>query len=160
MYPPYRPQRIDSHNDHDDGLSRPGDYPDLDPYSWSPLPDIVLPRLGALPSVISSQSYHTALDLQPSNVSSSQSNSYYSAVSSPSHLTTTNTASTLSSNMSFPYSVNSINSRKSRKNVLYSRRAHPMPPPEPEPVLLPPPEPAALLLPEYFSISHSVRFFC
>jgi len=29
--------------------------------------------------------------------------------------------------MSFPYSVTSINSRKSRKNVLYPRRAHPVP---------------------------------
>jgi hypothetical protein len=30
--------------------------------------------------------------------------------------------------MSFPFSVTSINSRKSRKNVLYPRRVHPLPP--------------------------------
>ncbi|KAH9044955.1 hypothetical protein EDB83DRAFT_2523601 [Lactarius deliciosus] len=33
----------------------------------------------------------------------------------------------MSSNTSFPYSVTSINSRKSRKNVLYPRRVHPPP---------------------------------
>ena len=53
---------------------------------------------------------------------------YYSAVSSPLYSTTTNTGSTLSSNMSFPYLVIWINSRKSRKTVLYPRRAHPLPP--------------------------------
>ncbi|KAI9435448.1 hypothetical protein H4582DRAFT_1969446 [Lactarius indigo] len=37
------------------------------------------------------------------------------------------TNSTASSNPSFPYSVTSVNSRKSRKNVLYPRRAHPPP---------------------------------
>lgn len=36
-------------------------------------------------------------------------------------------SSILSSNTSFPYSVTSINSRKSRKNVLYPRRVHPPP---------------------------------
>lgn len=145
---PYLPQPIDAHTDHVDGLSRPGEYPYLDPYSWSPRPDILLPRLGALPSNISSGSYYTVPDLQPSNVPSSQSNTYYSAVSSPSYATTTNTGSTLSSNISFPYSVTSINSRKSRKNVLYPRRAHPLPLPELEP------EPS-----ESFPMSHDVRLF-
>jgi len=36
-------------------------------------------------------------------------------------------SSIISSNSSFPYSVTSINSRKSRKNVLYPRRVHPPP---------------------------------
>ncbi|KAI9435443.1 hypothetical protein H4582DRAFT_648905 [Lactarius indigo] len=36
-------------------------------------------------------------------------------------------SSIMSSNTSFPYSVTSINSRKSRKNVLYPRRVHPPP---------------------------------
>ncbi|KAF8257966.1 hypothetical protein EI94DRAFT_1756242 [Lactarius quietus] len=36
-------------------------------------------------------------------------------------------SSIMSSNMSFPYSVTSISSRKSRKNVLYPRRVHPSP---------------------------------
>ena len=53
--------------------------------------------------------------------------SYYTAHTSLlSHLTT-NTASTQSSNLSFPYSVTSVNSYKSRKNVLYPRRVHPLP---------------------------------
>ncbi|KAF8257939.1 hypothetical protein EI94DRAFT_1213544 [Lactarius quietus] len=39
----------------------------------------------------------------------------------------TNSGSTQSSDVSFAYSVTSINSYKSRKNVLYPRRAHPMP---------------------------------
>ena len=163
MDPPYRPQRIDgvdALSDYVDGLLRPGEYSDLDHYMWSALPSIMLPRLGSLPSNISPQSYHTALDLRTSNVSPSQSNPYYSAVPSPSHSTTTNTGSTLSSNMSFPYSVTSITSRKSRKNVLYPRRAHPMPPPEPLPVPLLPPEPAVLLPPpEFPSMSHRVGFF-
>ena len=40
---------------------------------------------------------------------------------------TETSSSILSSNMSFPYSVTSISSRKSRKNVLYPRRVHPPP---------------------------------
>lgn len=85
--------------------------------------------------------------LQPSNTSPQQSDissqSYYSARESPSN-STTNPASTPSSDMSFPYSVTSINSRKSRKNVLYPRREHP------------PPVAAA---PEHSSISLDVHFF-
>ncbi|KAH9054773.1 hypothetical protein EDB87DRAFT_1420047 [Lactarius vividus] len=36
-------------------------------------------------------------------------------------------SSIMSSNTSFPYSVTSVNSRKSRKNVLHPRRVHPPP---------------------------------
>ncbi|KAH9044947.1 hypothetical protein EDB83DRAFT_2317854 [Lactarius deliciosus] len=71
------------------------------------------------------QSYHTAPNAGQSNTSSQ---TYYSADLSPSH-PTTNSASTRSSNISDPYSVRSINSRKSHKNVLYRRRAHPPPVP-------------------------------
>ena len=98
----------------------------------------------ALPS--NTSSYHTAPDLRPSHTSSLQSHSYYSAVSSPSY-STTNSGSTWSSNMSFPYSVTSINSHKSRKNVLYPRRTH-------QPTLLRPP-PFAVPVPA--ELSHDVR---
>ncbi|KAI9430814.1 hypothetical protein H4582DRAFT_2014085 [Lactarius indigo] len=53
--------------------------------------------------------------------------SYYTADTSPLSYLTTSSNSTLSSNASFPYSVTSINSYKSRKNVLYPRRVHPLP---------------------------------
>ncbi|KAI9461892.1 hypothetical protein BJY52DRAFT_1257412 [Lactarius psammicola] len=80
------------------------------------------PEPYAQPSNTSSlQSYYTALNAWQSNTSSQ---AYYSADSSPSF---TNSASTRSSSMSFPYSETSINSYKSRKNVLYPRRAHPLP---------------------------------
>jgi|SRR6266702_2671863 len=48
--------------------------------------------------------------------------SYYTADTSPSSPT-----STCSSNMSFPYSVTSVHSYKSKKNILYPRREHPPP---------------------------------
>ena len=55
--------------------------------------------------------------------------SYYTANTLPlSHLTT-NATSKQPSNMSFPYSVTSISSRKSRKNGLHPRRVHPLPVP-------------------------------
>ncbi|KAI9448534.1 hypothetical protein H4582DRAFT_2124508 [Lactarius indigo] len=56
--------------------------------------------------------------------------SFYTANTSLSQSSTTQTMyrnSTASSNLSFPYTVRSINSYKSRKNVLYPRRAHPPP---------------------------------
>ncbi|KAI9461917.1 hypothetical protein BJY52DRAFT_1257576 [Lactarius psammicola] len=53
--------------------------------------------------------------------------SYYTTNSSPLLYLRTNSASTRSSNLSFPYSVTSISSYKSRKNVLYPRRVHPLP---------------------------------
>ncbi len=56
--------------------------------------------------------------------------SFYTANTSLSHSSlpqTMYTDSIASSNLSFPYSVTSINSYKSRKNVLYPRRAHPPP---------------------------------
>ncbi|KAH9059338.1 hypothetical protein EDB87DRAFT_786317 [Lactarius vividus] len=56
--------------------------------------------------------------------------SFYTANTSLSQSSTTPPVyrnSTASSNLSFPYTVTSINSYKSRKNVLYPRRAHPPP---------------------------------
>ena len=53
--------------------------------------------------------------------------SYYTANTSILSYSTTDSTSPQSSDMSFPYSVTSINSRKSRKNVLYPRRVHPPP---------------------------------
>ena len=76
--------------------------------------------------------------------------SYHTANPSPMSNFSINTSSTQSSNMSFPYSVTSINSHKSRKNILYPRRAHPPPPP-------PPPLPLAVPVPAEFS--HDVRLF-
>ncbi|KAI9461883.1 hypothetical protein BJY52DRAFT_1210857 [Lactarius psammicola] len=114
MDPLYRLQPVNSHTDRADGLFRP------EQHSWFPV-------LGsehgsyAQPSDLSSlQSYYTTPNFGASDISSQ---SYRSADSSLSH-STTNSASTASSSMSFPYSVTSINSRKSRKNVLYPRRAH------------------------------------
>ncbi|KAF8266703.1 hypothetical protein EI94DRAFT_1732492 [Lactarius quietus] len=57
----------------------------------------------------------------------SSSLSYYTANSSPLSQLTAISTSTQSSNLSYPYSVTSINSYKSRKNVLYPRRVHPLP---------------------------------
>ena len=151
MDSPYQLQPID-------GLSG------LFPESWSPVLGVE-PRPSALLSNLSPQSFYTASDLRPSNFSSPQSNSYYSAISSPCSITTT-TSSTLSSTMSFPYSVTSINSRKSRMNVLYPRRAHPLP--RPAQIPAPPPSPHQRLAPylapvplppENMPISHGVRFF-
>ncbi|KAH8987266.1 hypothetical protein EDB92DRAFT_1817953 [Lactarius akahatsu] len=51
----------------------------------------------------------------------------------------------MSSNTSFPYSVTSVNSRKSRKNVLYPRRVHP--------------PPAIAVLPECI-LTWEVRYLC
>ena len=64
--------------------------------------------------------------------------SYYTPNTSPLSYSTTNSTSTPSSTMSFPYSVTSINSRKSRMNVLYPRRVHPLPVAEPSEHSLPP----------------------
>src|SRR6266702_2575391 len=153
MDPPYRLQPINAHIDRADGLSRPeqhswfsilgigpGPYaqpsntPIFPPYYTPPYPSYARPSHSS-----SLQSYYTAPDARPSHSSST----YYSADSSLSY-STMNSASTWSSNMSFPYSVTSINSRKSRKNVLYPRRAHPLPVAVPS---------------EHFSISPEVRFF-
>lgn len=73
--------------------------------------------------------------VHPSNTSSFQ--SYYTANSALSY-STMNSASMRSSEMSSPYSVTSINSRKSRMNVLYPRRVHPLPVAEPSEHSLPP----------------------
>ena len=149
---PYRLQPIGVQIDRVDGLSRlEGRYPE----SWPP----VELRPHALPS--NTPSYYATPDLWPSNASSLQSYTYHSAVSSPSY-STPNSGSTWSSNMSFPYSVTSINSRKSRKNVLYPRRAHP--PPLPLPPLLSPPSRSfsqPTEVPVQVELSHDVRLlFC
>ncbi len=65
----------------------------------------------------------------PSSIDSSL-RTFYTANSSPSYSSARqpmNTTSTASSNNSYHYSVTSVNSYKSRTNVLYPRRAHPPP---------------------------------
>ncbi|KAH9177224.1 hypothetical protein EDB89DRAFT_1935041 [Lactarius sanguifluus] len=100
----------------------PGSEPD--PYAQSSAQSCVQSSNNS-----SLQSYHTAPNAGQSNTSSQ---TYYSADLSPSH-PTTNSASTRSSNISDPYSpaysVRSVNSCKSHKNVLYRRRVHPLPVP-------------------------------
>ncbi|KAH9054775.1 hypothetical protein EDB87DRAFT_1420251 [Lactarius vividus] len=109
----YRPQPINAYTDRADGQSRPV-------HSWLPA-HVSGPERYSQPSNTSSlQSNYTSP--QQSDISSQ---SYYSARESPSN--STNSASTPSSDMSFPYSVTSINSRKSHKNVLYPRRERPLP---------------------------------
>ncbi|KAI9451410.1 hypothetical protein BJY52DRAFT_102072 [Lactarius psammicola] len=141
MDPPYRPQPVDAHTDHADSLSRSeqhswisvlGIEPSPGPYAQPsnnsiPQSHYTLPSSSySRPSNSSSlQSYYTASYAWQSSTSS-QTRTYYSANSSLSY-STMNSASMWSSDMSFPYSVTSINSRKSRKNVLYPRRAHPLP---------------------------------
>ncbi|KAN0141016.1 hypothetical protein V8E53_001460 [Lactarius tabidus] len=53
--------------------------------------------------------------------------SYYTADTSLSSRSTIYSTSSLSSDVSLPYSVKSVNSYKSRKTVLYRRREHPPP---------------------------------
>ncbi|KAH9003764.1 hypothetical protein EDB86DRAFT_2889722 [Lactarius hatsudake] len=114
MDPLYLLQLIRARTDPADGLSQP------EQHSWPPL--LGSEHGPAQQSNTSSlQSYHTAPYLHASSVSSPQ--SYYFADSSPSY----STMNSLSSNTSFPYSITSINSRKSHKNVLYPRRTHPLP---------------------------------
>ncbi|KAH9018937.1 hypothetical protein EDB84DRAFT_1518101 [Lactarius hengduanensis] len=90
------------------GQSRP------EQHSWFPVYGSG-PECYSQPSNTSLQPYYTS-----PQQSDNSSQSYYSARESPSN-STTNPDSTPSSGMSFPYSVTSINSRKSRKNVLYPR---------------------------------------
>ncbi|KAH8987270.1 hypothetical protein EDB92DRAFT_1136939 [Lactarius akahatsu] len=119
MDPPYLLQPISAHTDRADGLSRPEQHP------WSPVLGSE-PGPHSQPSNTSSlQSYYTASYLHASDVSTPQ--SHYFVDSSLSYSTMNSWSSNSESNISFPYSVTSINSRKSRKNVLYPRRAHPLP---------------------------------
>jgi hypothetical protein len=63
-------------------------------------------------------------------MSTTSSQTFYTANSSPSCSSagqTVNTDSAALSNNSYHYSVNSVNSYKSRKNVLYPCRVHPLP---------------------------------
>ncbi|KAH8987277.1 hypothetical protein EDB92DRAFT_1137310 [Lactarius akahatsu] len=112
MDPPQKRQFINAHTG---GQSRP------EQHSWFAVHGSGPERYSRPSNTSSLQSYYTSP--QQSDISSQ---SYYSARESPSN-STTNSASTPSSDMSFPYSVTSINSRKSRKNVLYPRREHPPP---------------------------------
>jgi len=75
--------------------------------------------------------------------------SYYTANASPLSNLSTSSSYTQSSNMSFPYSVTSINSHNSRKNILYPRRAHP-----------PPAPPLAVPVPAEFSHDARIWFLC
>ena len=72
------------------------------------------------------QSYYTA---NASFITDSSLQSYHTAYASVSSHSTIYSVSTLShrSDASLPYSVNSVNSYKSRKTVLYPRREHPPP---------------------------------
>ncbi|KAN0142044.1 hypothetical protein V8E53_000506 [Lactarius tabidus] len=71
-----------------------------------------------------------------------------------------NTDSTMLSNNSYHYSVNSVNSYKSRKNVLYPRRIHP-PPATPPPVTMPPvPECPGVISPDPDMLAREVRYLC
>lgn len=146
----YRPQRIDAHASRADGPSGPSRS---EQHSWLPL--VIPAKPYTQPSRTSSlQSYYT-LPYSftppyapsppnapgPSNAptppsaptpyhswpSNTSFHSYYSADTSPMSHLSTYSSSTQSSNLSFPFSVTSINSYKSRKNVLYPRRVHPLP---------------------------------
>ncbi|KAI9435445.1 hypothetical protein H4582DRAFT_649236 [Lactarius indigo] len=57
-------------------------------------------------------------------MSSTSFETFYTANTSPSHSSMRQTVKTASTNNSYDYSVTSINSRKSRNNVLYPRRVH------------------------------------
>ncbi|KAN0142046.1 hypothetical protein V8E53_000508 [Lactarius tabidus] len=147
---PRRSQRISAHSSRTDGTSR------SEQYSWFPVTSSAKPY--AQPSRSSSlQSYYTVpyYAVTPPNVSSpphapsplsapsppsaptpphgwptnASYQSYYSASTSPLSYLSTNSSSTRSSTLSVPFTVTSINSYKSRKNVLYPRRAHPAPVP-------------------------------
>ncbi|KAH9177225.1 hypothetical protein EDB89DRAFT_1519716 [Lactarius sanguifluus] len=113
MDPQYLLQLISARN-HVDGLPRP------EQHAWPPVLGSEPGPCAQASNTSSLQSYHTAPSLHASDVSPQ---SYYFADSSLSY----STMNSLSSNTSFPYSVTSINSRKSRKNVLYPRRTHPLP---------------------------------
>ena len=153
----YRTQRIDAHNGRTDGPSGPSRseqhswFPLVSsaktygqssrtsslrsyytpPYSFTP-PNTSSPQNTPSSSTSSPSSAPTppsAPILRQAGPSNASPYSYYSANTSPLSNLSTNSSSTQSSNVSFPYSVTSINSYKSRKNVLYPRRVHPPAPP-------------------------------
>ncbi|KAH8987267.1 hypothetical protein EDB92DRAFT_1876101 [Lactarius akahatsu] len=108
---------INAHADHADSLSRLEQHPCIAAQvpGSEPDPNVQLCAQPSETNISSLQSsYYTAPNTWQSNTSSQ---TYYSANSSPSR----------SSNISFPYSVRSINSYKSRKNVFYPSRARPLP---------------------------------
>ncbi|KAH9034099.1 hypothetical protein EDB85DRAFT_1948865 [Lactarius pseudohatsudake] len=131
---PHRLQPIDPHSDRPSGVKPSSSTKSLrKERSW-------LSELGfepgsyaspASPPTTQSNAYQGEMPGRawPNSIGSSL-QSFYTAHSSLSHsspLQTMFTNSTASSNPSFPYSVTSVNSYKSRKNVLYPRRAHPPP---------------------------------
>lgn len=69
------------------------------------------------------QSYYTA----NSSFTNSSLQSYHTANASILSITSIHSTSSRSSDVSLPYSVKSVNSYKSRKTVLYTRRMHPPP---------------------------------
>ncbi len=137
MDPPYYlPQPINAHTDRADASERHPRYS--------------VPRSVPEPSGPSSSAWaSTSQSLGMGNPSplstSSTPQSYYTANTSPMSYLTTSSTSTPSSNISFPYSVTSIGSYKSRKNVLYPRRVHPSP------------LPVAVSSGHSASVSHDVR---
>ena len=112
MESPYQQQPINDHTDraNSSGLSWPERH--LRYSVFRPQGEPYVP-----PSTWASASFST----------NSSPHSYHTANTSPLSNLTMNSTSTQSSNLSFPFSVTSINSYKSRKNVLYPRRAHPLP---------------------------------
>src|SRR6266702_4236057 len=122
-------QSINAHNGRADGaepsssmLSPPKGQSDLGSEHTPPTPRRTHPS-----SIPSPQ--HEGLQLLSTNSSESL-QSFHTAITSLSCSSirqTMSPTSTVSSNISFSYSVTSINSYKSRKNVLYPRRAHPPP---------------------------------
>ncbi|KAN0141898.1 hypothetical protein V8E53_000360 [Lactarius tabidus] len=71
---------------------------------------------------------------------------------------TVNTDSTTLSNNSYHYSVNSVNSYKSRKNFLYPRRKHP--PPRPPVTMLPVPECQGVVSLDPDMVAWEVQYLC
>ena len=94
----------------------------------------------------SPRSYYTPRE-SPRSIRTDSPRLSYTANELPSPYLPTNSTSTTSTSISVPYTVKTVNSHKSRKNVLYPRRVHP-----PLPVTV------SLEL-EHVSISHDVRFF-
>ncbi|KAH9008907.1 hypothetical protein EDB85DRAFT_1518676 [Lactarius pseudohatsudake] len=81
------------------------------------------------PSHIHSPQHEGLAKLFSTNPSLDSLQSFHTAITSLScsSIRQTSPTPTVSSDMSFPYSVTSINSYNTRKNVLYPRRAHPPP---------------------------------
>ncbi len=131
MNHPHRLQLIDAHVDRPDGVKPSSSTISLrkEP-SWLSELGFEPGSSASPPTTRSSAHQDEILGRAGLNSIGSSLQSFYTANTSLSHSAppqTMCTNSTVSSNLSFPYSVTSINSYKSRKNVLYPRRAHPPP---------------------------------